>query len=120
MINNQKNILAYCPNYEKIINFEFLKSDYISERLVAFYKEYIFSVKLDNIEEVKKASSVDKIISKYLEDYIFRKEMKQGLLQIKVKGSASNVLRIIIDSIIKIFERYEEGATRKIYISRWI
>ena len=57
---------------------------------------------------------------KYIKDYSFRKEMKRDLLNITVKKSVDNILRVIIDNIIKIFERYESSATRKIYISRWI
>ncbi len=113
-------VVKYCPNYYKITEFEFLDSDYISERLVGFYKKYVCSIDTNNTEEVEKATCVDKIISKYIDDYAFRKEMKKELLQIKVKSSVSNVLKVIIDNIIKIFERYKEDMTRKIYIARWI
>ena len=114
------SILTFCPNYHKIINFEFLESDYISSRLVSFYESYICSISLDNQEELFKAKQIDEIVSKYIDDYIFRKEMKRELLEIKVKKSAKDVLKLIIDSIINIFERYKDGITRNIYISRWI
>ncbi len=119
-MTDNNNILKYCPNYNKIINFEFLESDRISATLVNFYKEYIYNLELTDTEGLQKAHEVDSIIMKYINDYIFRKEMKKGLLQITVKQSVDNILKVIIDNIIKIFERYQEGATRKIYISRWI
>ena len=117
---NKNNILTYCPNYNKIINFEFLKSDYISEQLVNYYRKYICSIDIMNAEECNREKSVDIIINKYIDDYIFRKEMKNELLQIKIRKNVDNVLKVFIDSIIKIFRRYQEGVTRKIYISRWI
>ena len=46
--------------------------------------------------------------------------MKLGLVNIKIKQNTDNVLKVIIENIIKIFERYEEGFTRNIYFSRWI
>lgn len=120
MTENNGTLLTYCPNYNKIINFEFLKSDYISETLVKFYKQYVCSFDKNNEEECSRVKHVDKIVNRYLDDYIFRKEMKNELLQIKVKKNADDILKTIIDNIIKIFRRYEEGCTRNIYISRWI
>lgn len=117
---NASEIMKICPNYNAIVNFEFLESDAISNTLVNFYKQYVTQIDKTDIEAIKKATEVDKIIMRYINDYIFRKEMKTGLLQIKVKKSVDNVLKVIIDNIIKIFERYQEFATRKIYISRWI
>ena len=119
-MSNTNSILSYCPNYYKIINFEFLESDYISARLVSFYENYVCNISIDDKEDLYKAKQVDEIVSKYIDDYIFRKEMKRELLQIKVKKSAGDILKIIIDNIIKIFERYKDGITRNIYISRWI
>ena len=54
---NKNNILTYCPNYNKIINFEFLKSDYISEQLVNYYRKYICSIDIMNAEECNRAKS---------------------------------------------------------------
>ena len=113
-------VVKYCPNYYKITEFEFLESDYISERLIGFYKKYVCNIDLNNSEEIKKATCVDNIISKYIDDYTFRNEMKKELLQVRVKSTVTNVLKVIIDNIIKIFERYQEGMTRNIYIARWI
>ncbi len=112
-------ILNYCPNYNKIINFEFFESDYVSEKLISFYQDYVASVQKNDLEELKKVTKVDTIVSKYIDDYLFRKEMKKELLTIKVRRSV-NVLKVIIDNIIKIFDRYEEGVTRNIFISKWI
>lgn len=117
---NKSSILTYCPNYNKIINFEFLKSDYISEKLITFYKNYIYTIDINNKEECLKAQNVDIILNTYINDYIFRREMKNELLQIKIRRNIDDVLKIIIDNIIRIFKRYKEGITRKIYISRWI
>ncbi len=113
-------LTKYCPNYYKITEFEFLESDYISDRLVGFYKKYVCNLDINDPEEIKKATCVDKIIAKYIDDYTFRKEMKKELLQIRVKSTVSNALKVIIDNIISIFEKYQEFATRKIEIARWI
>ena len=45
--------------------------------------------------------------------------MKYELLKVKITKD-ENLLQNLINSIIGIFEQFEEGKTRKIYISRWI
>ena len=114
------NISKYCPNYYRITEFEFLNSDYISLKLVNFYKQYVCHLEEYDETDLKKATKVDKIIAKYIDDYTFRKEMKQQLLQVQIKSTVSNVLKAIIDSIIKIFDKYELSATRNIFIAHWI
>ncbi len=118
-MQDNKLILKHCPNFYKIINFEYFEDDYISEKLITVYENYIFNIALDDPEELKKATRVDTILSKYIDDYLFRKEMKNELLKLKVKKS-DNVFLAIVNYIINIFDRYEEGYTRNIYISRWI
>lgn len=113
-------LIKYCPNYYKITEFEFFEDDYISYRLVTFYKDYVCNIEKFDVEDLKRATAIDKVISKYIDDYTFRNEMKRELVHIKVKSTVSNILKVIIDNIIKIFEKYEIDSTRKIYISRWI
>ncbi len=116
---DNKKILHHCPNFYKISNFEYNEKDYISERLIGVYKEYIFNIDLSDQDQVNKIENLDKIISKYIDDYFFRKEMRMGLKEIKIKKT-DNIIESIVNQVIKIFERYEEGYTRNIYLSRWI
>lgn len=115
-----KKFLAYCPNYYKISEFDYYEDDYVSEKLIQVYQEYIFTVDLENKEQVNKLRMIDKILAKYIEDYNFRHELKTGLLKIKVKKSSSNILEVLVNSIIDLFDNYETTFTRTIYIARWI
>ena len=118
-MQDNKLILKHCPNFYKIINFEYFEDDFISEKLISVYENFIFNISLSNAEEVSKATQIDTILSKYIDDYLFRKEMKNELIKLKVKKT-ENVFLAIVNYIIKIFDMYEVGYTRKIYISRWI
>ena len=118
-MQNNKLILKNCPNYYKIINFEYFDDDFISEKLIEVYENYIFNIALDDIEELNKVSRLDSILAKYIDDYLFRKEMKGELVKLTVKRN-DNVFLTIVNYILNFFEKYEEDATRKIYISRWI
>ncbi len=116
---NNKQVLYHCPNFYKISNFECTEDDYVTKKLINIYKTFIFSVDMSEFENVKKIEELDTILSKYIDDYYFRKEMKTSLMNLRVK-TGDNVLLVIVDSIIKIFKKYEDDYTRNIYISRWI
>ena len=119
--NMKKNkiILKYCPNYHKIENFDFEEDDYISLKLINIYEDYIFNIDEKDEENIKKINILDKILAKYVDDYTFRKEIKNGVLNIRVKRG-NNVIEAIVNSLIMLFENYEEGYTRNIYFARWI
>lgn len=119
-MNNNKEVLNHCPNFRKIIEFDYLENDYISEKLIGFYTDFIFSIDLNNPTEVNYAKQIDNVLNRYIEDYYFRKELKVSLQTLKVKQDG-NVLKTIIESILKIFDLYEEQTlTKKIYVTRWI
>ena len=118
-MKKNKTVLNHCPNFYKIIDFEFFEDDTISEKLVQIYKDFIFDIDLDNKEDIYVIEQIDFVINKYIEDYYFRKEMQRSMLDIKVKQS-TNLTRDIVEGVINCFESYESGYTRNIYFARWI
>ena len=117
----QKNkiIIKNCPNFYKIKNYEFDENDYVTLKIVGVYEDYIFNIDEKNSSEIEKAKEIDNIIGKYIDDYNFRKEIKNGLMSLKIKRG-SNIIDIIIDSVISLYNNYEDGYTRNIYFARWI
>ena len=80
-MNESKEVLKYCPNFHKIVNFDYLKDDKITAKLIRVYKDYIFSVNINSteaIQEVKKMkanpdmgktySDVDQMMEELLAD----------------------------------------------------
>jgi len=119
-MNINKQIISLCPNFYKIIEFSPYEEDHITKTLINLYREYIFKIDINNEEDVDTIKRLDNVISKYIDDYLFRKEMQKQIVQIKVKKDGTDLLKQIINSIIRIFNNYEEYTTRNIYISCWI
>ena len=119
-MDKNKQIIALCPNFYKIIEFSPYEDDVISKKLIKLYQQYIFRIDINNPEDVESVINLDKVVSKYIDDYLFRKEMQKQIVQIRIKKDAKDILKEIIRSIIKIFDNYEEYTTRVIYISKWI
>ncbi len=119
-MENNKIILSHCPNFDKIINTDFLEGDNLSLQLVKIYKDFIFKVDINNIEDLNKVEDIDKAMGKYVDDYFFRKTLQEELTRVKIKRTAGDIISSIVENLIHIFKRYEEETTRKIYVSKWI
>ena len=118
-MNKNKAILKHCPNFYKIINFEYLEDDELSERLIRVYHDYVFKVDINNRVQVNKLEELDLVLNKYIDDYFFRKELRSEMKQIRIRKDEDK-LTAIVNWIIKVFDNYEVGYTRNIYYSRWI
>ena len=119
-LNINKQIISYCPNFYKIIDFTPYEDDKISDKLIRLYQKYIFKIDINNEEDIESVRQLDKALNKYIDDYTFRKEMQKQIFSLRVRKDAVDMLKEIINYIIKIFDNYEEYTTRVIYISKWI
>jgi len=116
----RKEVLNYCPNFNRIVSFDYTKDDYISSKLIRVYKDFVFKVNVGCSEDRKKVSEIDYVLGKYIDDYAFRKELRLEIVHVKVKKTCTDILRAIVESIIHIFDNYLENSTKKIRIARWI
>ncbi len=119
-MNKNKEIINLCPNYYKIINFHPIDDDKITDKIFALYKEYIFSVNINDEASVNEIKELDYALGKYINDYSFRREVQKAIMSFKVKNGTQNILKAFIEVILKTYANYEDFTTRVIYISRWI
>ena len=117
---DNKVVLKYCPDYYRIINEEFNELDYMSDKIIQVFQQYIFSIDIRNKNDIKKISSLNKAIVRYFDDREFKTILTNFLLAFKVPKGTKNVVSIIADNIIEQHLKYMEGFTRNIYIPRWI
>ncbi|CCX36588.1 unknown [Clostridium sp. CAG:1000] len=117
---DNKVVLKYCPDYYRIINEEFNELDYMSDKIIQVFQQYIFSIDIRNKNDIKKISSLNKAIVRYFDDREFKTILTNFLLALKVPKGTKNVVSIIVDNIIEQHLKYMEGFTRNIYIPRWI
>ena len=117
---DNKIILKYCPNYYRIINEEFYELDYISDKVIQVLQAYIFTVNIKNKPELKRITELDKALVRYFDDREFKTYLTNHLIALKVSKNEPNIMRFIAMSIIGAYEKYLEGFTRNLYISKWI
>ena len=117
---DNKIILKYCPEYYRIINEEFDELDYVTDKVIEIYQTYIFSLNPTDKNDIKKAVEFNKIVLRYFDDRIFKKELTNTLLTLKVPKNEENVMGKIVEAIINTYEKHMEGFTRNLYIPKWI
>lgn len=115
-----KIVLKYCKDYYRIINEEFSELDYMSDKVIQIYQSFIFSIDVKNKTEIKKVTALNNAVARYFDDREFKTFLTNFLIGLKVSKSETNVMRFIAEAIIKQHEKYMEGFTRNLYISRWI
>ncbi len=117
---DNKIILKYCPNYYRIINEEFYDLDLISDKIIQVLQSFIFSISIKNKTDLKKVSALDKALVRYFDDREFKTYLSNHLVALKVSKKETDIMRYIANSIIECHEKYLEGFTRNLYISKWI
>ena len=121
-VDNSREILKNCPNFTRIVNFDYAKDDLITAKLIRIYRDYIFKIDLKNAQEVQSVHDIDYVLGKYIDDYLFRKELRSEIVHVKIKEGLTffDSLKAIVASILHIFDHYLENSIRKITIARWI
>ena len=119
-MSNNKLVLEMCPNFYRIINYEYFEEDVVTEKLIKIYEDFIFKANLQNDEEAKAVKRIDYVLGKYIDDNLFRRKMQKEIYNVRVSNSYKNKLLAIVENIIAIFNHYEEDTTRCNYIAKWI
>lgn len=118
-MDKNREVLKHCPHFYTIINFEYYGDDLVSEKLINVYEKYVFSVDIENRNNVLKIEKLDEVLFRYINDYGFRNQIKKDIVQIKV-SRGENLLDTIVNAIINLFDNYEKLVTRKVQMTRWI
>ncbi len=117
---DNKIILKYCPNYYNIINEEFSELDLMSDKVIQVLQGFIFSVNSKNKNDLKKVTALDTALTRYFDDREFKTYLTNALVSLKAPKGETNMMKFITETIIKSYDKYMEGFTRNLYISKWI
>ena len=119
-MNKNKAVLEMCPNFYRIINYEYFEEDVVTGKLIKIYEDFIFKADIKDEEEAQMVKKIDYVLGKYIDDNLFRRKMQKEIFNVKVSKTYKNMLFAIVANIIAIFNHYEQDTIRSIYIARWI
>ena len=115
-----KIVLKYCKDYYRIINEEFGELDIMSDKVIQVYQSYIFSINVKDKAAIKKVTDLNNAVARYFDDREFKTLLTNYLMGLKVSKKETNIMAYIEEAIIHEYEKYLEGYTRNLYISKWI
>ena len=108
-------LLEICPNYEKINSYEFFEGDTFSKTMINFYMDLISKIDMEDEEMVKFLNELDNALSKYVDDYRFRKFLKP-----KLKLVDPNTKYYTYKVTMELINNLPEFKEEKIERARWI
>ncbi len=117
---DNKVILKYCPDYYRIINEEFTELDYMTDKIITIFQTYIFKINIKDKNELKRVSNLNKAVARYIDDREFKTMLTNTLTSLKVSKKETDVIGVIVKTILAEYDKYMEGFTRNLYIPRWI
>lgn len=117
---DNKVVLKYCSDYYRIINEEFSELDYMTDKIITIFQSYIFRIDITDKSALKKVGMLNKAVARYIDDREFKTLLTSALTSLKVSKKETDVIGIIVKTIIDEYKKYMKGFTRNLYIPRWI
>ena len=113
-------ILYLSPNYDDIVNHDFLKEDIFSYKLVDWYKEIIFSCNINIKKQRKLITFLDKSLYLYITNYDYKRKIKEYINAEEINYFEKAKIENLIAKIKSFTFEYEKNKILYFETSRWI
>lgn len=113
-------ILSNCPNYDKIVNYEYEYGDTLSSRLIDWYRELIFSCDGENTNQLRIIYQIDHSLSMYVEDNQYKRGLSRILSKDEVDLNNSVLIQNVIKKIIEFTNQYERDEILELVNNKWL
>lgn len=113
-------ILSNCPNYDKIVNYEYEYGDTLSSKLIDWYRELIFSCDGENVNQLRIIYQIDHSLSMYVEDNQYKRGLSKILSKDEVDLNNSVLIQNVIKKIIEFTNQYERDEILELVNNKWL
>lgn len=113
-------ILSNCPNYDKIVNYEYEYGDTLSSKLIDWYRELIFSCDGENVNQLRIIYQIDHSLSMYVEDNQYKRGLSKILSKDEVDLNNSVLIQRVIKKIIEFTNQYERNEILELVNNKWL
>ena len=97
---DNKVVLKYCTDYYRIINEEFSELDYMTDKIITIFQSYIFKIDITDKAALKKVSTFNNAVARYIDDREFKTLLTSSLTSLKVSKKETDVIGVIVKTII--------------------
>ena len=113
-------ILSNCPNYDKIVNYEYEYGDTLSSKLIDWYRELIFSCDGENANQLRIIYQIDHSLSMYVDDSQYKRGLSKILSKDEVDLNNSVLIQNVIKKIIEFTNQYERDEILELVNNKWL
>lgn len=109
MQNHSMEVFDNCCNYDFIVSYDVSNDNCLSQKLVQFYKDYVFF----NWSSTSNIKSLDNIIYKYITDNDFKEYIYNKYLELE------DIL-LVFEVLLKLYNEYEQEKIKLFDNTVWI
>lgn len=104
-------VMKCAVNYDKVVNFIYEKDDFITDRIINYYVNYVLSIVP---KERYKVKSLDMIIEKFLTDTYFNSYVRDNI------ADDTDYYYDLDYVLSRLYKEYMLKESRKVAINRWL
>ena len=119
-IGHVKKVLDNCPNFEKIIHYEYPYGDVLSKKLIDWYRELIFSANGNNESQILLIRALDKSLYLYVRDNKYKRGLRKIITTDELTFENKELIKDVIKRLIEFTSNYEKKEVREVSVSKWL
>ena len=119
-MDHVKKVMENCPHYEIIIHYEYPYGDFLSKKIIDWYRELIFSVNGNNENQLLLIRALDRSLYLYVRDNKYRRELRKIISIDDLTFDNKNIIKESIMKIIELTNNYEKEEVRDVTVSKWL
>ncbi len=115
-----KKILENCPNYDKIVNYEYPYGDILSKKLIDWYRELIFSANGNNENQLMLIRALDRSLYLYIKDNRYKRGLRKIVNVDELTFENKGIIKEVIKKLIDFTSSYEKKEVREVKVAKWL
>lgn len=115
-----KKILENCPNYDKIVNYEYPYGDILSKKLIDWYRELIFSANGNNENQLMLIRALDRSLYLYIKDNRYKRGLRKIVNVDELTFENKSIIKEVIKKLIDFTSNYEKKEVREVKVAKWL
>lgn len=113
-------ILANCPNFDKIVNYEYPYGDTLSKKLIDWYRELVFSANGNNENQLMLIKALDRSLYLYIRDNKYKRGLRKIVSTEELTFEDKNIIKDVIKKLLEFTSNYEKREVREVVSSKWL
>lgn len=113
-------ILANCPNFDKIVNYEYPYGDTLSKKLIDWYRELVFSANGNNENQLMLIKALDRSLYLYIRDNKYKRGLRKIVSTEELTFEDKNIIKDVIKKLLEFTSNYEKREVREVASSKWL